>query len=123
MALRNVAHEPLSSSMKSSFTGYLREPLSTECSRICATPVSSDGKVRNVTAKDLFSSRLVSDSTCAWVRLCWNRRAVVSSSGMNCSRTSLKSGWAHDIVYLRKGRSELAQTEVMEIWLARSHLT
>ena len=42
--------------MNSSFTGYLREPLSTECSRMWATPVSSEGKVRNVTAKLLFSS-------------------------------------------------------------------
>src|SRR5262245_58735949 len=118
-----VAHEPFRSSMNSSFTGYLREPLSTECSRMCATPVSSEGSVGNVTAKVLFSSWLTSDSTSAPVRLCRKRRAAVSNSGMDCSRTSSKPAIAPDIVILHNRGSEQATDRVVEIWLAGERLT
>ena len=65
-----VAHEPFSSSMNSSFTGYLREPESTACSRMWATPVWSEGSVLKLIPNDLFSSRLVSESSSAPVRAC-----------------------------------------------------
>ena len=58
MALRNVFIELFSSSTKGFFTGYLRLPQSTECSRICATPVESSGGVLKVTPNTLFSSSL-----------------------------------------------------------------
>jgi len=51
MAFRNVLSDPLSISTKGSFTGYFREPQSTECSSTCGTPVSSRGSVRQLKEK------------------------------------------------------------------------
>ena len=58
MALRKVFIELLMSSTKGFLTGYLREPQSTECSRMWATPVESSGGVLKVMPNTLFSSSL-----------------------------------------------------------------
>ena len=61
MALRNVLSELFMSSTNGSLIGYLRDPHSTECSRIWATPVESAGGVPKLTPNTLFSSALSSE--------------------------------------------------------------
>ena len=56
IALRNVLRLPLRRSTKGSLEGYRWLPHSTECSRICGTPVLSFGSVRKLTEKHLFWS-------------------------------------------------------------------
>ena len=48
--------DPLMRSTNGSLTGNLAEPLSTECSRMWKTPVSSTGGVLKAMANALFSS-------------------------------------------------------------------
>lgn len=55
-ALRNVLSEPFISSTNGSLIGYLRLPQSTECSRMCGTPLLSSTGVRSTAPKVLFSS-------------------------------------------------------------------
>ena len=69
MALRKVLSEPLSISTNGSFTGKRREPQSTECSRMCGTPVSSLGRVLKLHEKTLFSSSASTERTSAPVTL------------------------------------------------------
>ena len=94
MALRKVWSEPLSSSTNGFFTGKERDPHSTECSRICATPVESSGGVLKVTPNTLFSSSLTRLSTSAPVFLWRYNRASELTSAICCSRTSSKAGCA-----------------------------
>ena len=56
MALRKVFKEPLTSSTNGSLSGYFLDPQSTECSTMCATPVSSAGVVRKLMENTLLSS-------------------------------------------------------------------
>ena len=56
MALRKVISPPLWISPNTSFTGYFFEPMSTECSRMWATPVESCGTVMKETQKVLLGS-------------------------------------------------------------------
>eukprot|EP00966_Prymnesium_polylepis_P245817 5686229-Prymnesium_polylepis.2 len=88
IAFRNVFSEPFSSSTNGSFSGYLREPHSTECSRMCGTPVSSVGRVLKLALNTLFSSSASIESTSAPVCL-WRYSALVRPrSGTDSSRRS-----------------------------------
>ena len=58
------------SSTKGSLMGYLRDPQSTECSRMWGMPVELVGGVRRTTPKVLFSSSLQRDMSSAPVFLC-----------------------------------------------------
>ena len=78
MALRKVFREPLMSSTKGSLMGYLREPHSTECSRMWGMPVELAGGVRRVTPKHLFSSSLLRLMTSAPV-LVWRKKNTLES--------------------------------------------
>ena len=48
MAFRKACRQPFLMCRNGSLVGELSEPCSTECSRMCGTPVSSDGGVRGV---------------------------------------------------------------------------
>ncbi len=65
MALRKVLSELFISSTNGSLIGYLRDPQSTECSRMWATPVESDGGVAKLMPNTLFSSALRSEISSA----------------------------------------------------------
>ena len=65
MALRKVLSELFISSTNGSLMGYLRDPHSTECSRMWATPVESEGGVPKLTPNTLFSSVLMSEISSA----------------------------------------------------------
>lgn len=65
MALRKVWSDVFSSSTKGSFTGYLSEPHSTECSRTWNTPVESSGRVLKAMENALFSSARSSQQSSA----------------------------------------------------------
>jgi hypothetical protein len=56
MAFMNVLSDLLSMLKNGSRTGYFSEPHSAVCSKMCATPVSSVGVVRNATLNTLFGS-------------------------------------------------------------------
>ena len=73
MALRKVMRPPLFISPKTSFTGYFLEPISTECSRMWATPVESVGMVLNETEKVLLLSLFLMASKGQPRTLCSNR--------------------------------------------------
>src|SRR5712692_4396817 len=90
MAFRNVCSEPLISSTNGSLTGYLRDPHSTACSRMWAIPLEALGGVKNVAPKTLFSSPFSIDTNCAPVRSSRYSRAVVFSSGIDCSLSNSK---------------------------------
>eukprot|EP00961_Rhodomonas_salina_P289996 3918611-Rhodomonas_salina.1 len=80
--------DPLSSSTKGSFTGYLRDPHSTECSRMWGIPVESSGGVRKVIPKHLFSSGTVTDMISAPVFLCVKSSTLVPYSSTFSLRVS-----------------------------------
>ena len=71
-------------------TTHLRDPQSTECSRMCGMPVESPTGVRKTAPNVLFSSALTADMSSAPVFL-WRYRATCESySRTYCSRTSSK---------------------------------
>ena len=99
MALRNVCIELFSRLTKGSFTGNLRDPQSTECSRIWKTPVSSDAGVLKVMEKLLLLSPLARYRRRAPVRECVKMYAwpAISLKGSSCNNVK-PHAWAHGLI-------------------------
>ena len=64
MAFKNVFRDPFTSSTKGSFTGNFRDPQSTECSRMWATPVEW------VAVKGLHESMMCPNRVLNWMVSC-----------------------------------------------------
>ena len=69
-AFKNVCREPFNNSTNGSFVGYFFDPFNTECSIMCAIPLSSYGGVRNAMENALLSSSVFKYMTCAPVLSC-----------------------------------------------------